>query len=120
MDIPTTIAISKRVRDQFQTIKNRTGVPNNVLSRIALTLAIESGETLQAMAREDAGGQTLPRDLMFGDLIDVYDVLIRQYMHDKSIEAPMGLVIGGLIEIGAHKMGHCRSLEDICALTPTH
>lgn len=119
MDIPSTISISKRVRDQFQTIKNKTGVTNNVLSRIAIALALESNAQIREATREDAGGQTLPRDLMFGEHVTVYDVLIRQFMHEKSIELPMGQVIGTLIEVGAHKMGHCRSMEDLCALSAT-
>ena len=116
MDIPGSISISKRVRDQFQTIKNKTGLTNNVLSRIALMLAIESGASVKMGGREDAGGQTLSRDLMFGEFADLYDVVIRQYLHEKRVELPVGEAIGGLIEIGAHKMAHCRSLEDVCAL----
>ena len=116
MDIPGSISISKRVRDQFQTIKNKTGLTNNVLSRIALMLAIESGASVRVGSREDAGGQTLSRDLMFGEMADLYDVVIRQYLHEKDIEVSVGEAIGALIEVGAHKMAHCRSLEEVCAL----
>ena len=69
MDIPNSISISKRVRDQFQTIKNKTGLPNNVLSRIALTLAMESGAGVKQGSREDASGQTLPGTSLFGDYV---------------------------------------------------
>ena len=117
MDIPSSIAISKRVRDQFQTIKNKTGVTINVLSRIAIALAMESGASVREITRSDAGGQTLSRDLMFGEHVAVYDALIRQFMHDNSVDLPVGQVIAAFIEIGAHKMGHCRSMEDLCALS---
>lgn len=116
MEIPTSISISKKVRDSFQTIKNRTGVTNNVLSRIAITLAMDSGVGLDAVVKDDAGGQTLSRDLMFGDLLEGFDVLLRQYMHDNEVEMQVGPAISSLVEIGAHKMSHCRSLNDLCDL----
>ena len=116
MDIPNSISISKRVRDQFQTIKNKTGLPNNVLSRIALMLAMESGAGVKQGSREDASGQTLSRDLLFGDYVELYDIVIRQYMFEKNITLPVGEALGALIETGAHKMAHCRSLEQVCDL----
>lgn len=116
MDIPGTISLSKKVRDTFQTIKNKTGVPNNVLSRIAIMLAIRSGEPMAGVTREDAGGQTLPRDLLFGDHVQSYEILIRQHITDQGSDMPFGKAIAALIEIGTHKMAHCRSLEDIVEL----
>jgi len=116
MEIPTSVSISKKVRDSFQTIKNRTGVTNNVLSRIAIVLAIHSDNDLNKVVKDDAGGQTLSRDLMFGELLETFDVLVRQYMHDKQVQMPVGQAISSLIEIGAHKMSHCRSLNDLCDL----
>jgi DNA sulfur modification protein DndE len=116
MEIPTAISISKKVRDSFQTIKNRTGVPNNVLSRIAIMLAINSGIGLDSVVKDDAGGQTLSRDLLFGDLLETFDVLVREYIHQQSVQMPVGQVVSSLIEVGAHKMAHCRSLNDLCAL----
>ena len=116
MDIPNSISISKRVRDQFQTIKNKTGLPNNVLSRIALMLAMESGAVAKPGSRVDAGGQTLSRDLMFGEYAEIYDILIRQYLVERESQLPVGEAIGGLIEVGAHKMAHCRSIEEVCRL----
>jgi DNA sulfur modification protein DndE len=116
MDIPNSISISKRVRDQFQTIKNKTGLPNNVLSRIALMLAMESGARVKPGSREDAAGQTLSRDLLFGEYAEIYDILIRQYLIERDSNLPVGEAIGGLIEVGAHKMAHCRSIEAVCRL----
>jgi DNA sulfur modification protein DndE len=116
MEIPATISISKKVRDTFQTIKNRTGVPNNVLSRIALMLALESEASIKDVAKEDSGGQTLSRDLLFGDLLETFEIVIRQYRSTNSVELSCGQTISSLIEIGTHKMAHCRSLGDLTAL----
>ncbi|RLQ20257.1 DUF1832 domain-containing protein [Seongchinamella sediminis] len=116
MDIPDSISISKKVRDTFQTIKNRTGVPNNVLSRIAIMLAINSQASVQSVAKDDSAGQTLDRELMFGELLDFFDIALRQYRYETQTDLSMGELIASLIEIGAHKMGHCRSLTDLARL----
>lgn len=116
MNIPGSISLSKKVRSTFQTIKNKTGIPNNVLSRIAIMLAIRSGEPMAGVTREDAGGQTLPRDLLFGDNVQNYEILIRQHIFNQQSGLSFGKAIAALIEIGAHKMAHCRSLEDIAEL----
>ena len=84
MDVPANISISKKVRDSFQTIKNRTGVPNNVLSRMAIMLAINSGASIDTVVKEDSGGQTLSRDLLFGEFLETYAAIIRQYIEQQE------------------------------------
>ena len=95
---------------------NSLSVPNNVLSRIAISLALESGESVATVVKDDAGGQTLSRDLLFGELLETFDVLIRQYIYEKSVKMSTAQAISALIEIGAHKMSYCRSIGDLCAL----
>lgn len=116
MYLPTSITLSKRVAVQFQTIKNNTGVPNNVLARFAISLALEGEEHINHAPPSDSGGKTLDRDLLFGGLLEIYEAMIREYMIRNKVDMPLGLAISSLVEIGAHKMGHVRSLGALTAL----
>ncbi len=116
MDIPTTISFSKKARDTFQTIKNRTEVPFSIQSRIAIMLAINSGDSLDGAANADSKVKPLPRDLVFGELLQDFDILLRQYKYELNVELSTGKLITALIDIGAHKMAHCRSLEQLADL----
>ena len=116
-ELPLSVTLSKRVTDRFRMIKSKTGVPNNVLSRIAISLAIESGDNVANANKEDSAGQTLDRDLLFGDLALVYEVAIREYMLDNDADLSPANAIACLIEIGAHKMAHIKSLEQFAELS---
>lgn len=117
MYLPQSVTLSETVTNKFRTIKSHTGIPNNVLARIAISLALESGEDPNKAARGDGKGQTLDRDLLFGDLTEIYEALFRQFIEDQE---NLGGAISTLIEIGAHKMGHVRSLRDITQLQSKH
>ena len=114
--LPPSITLSKRVTDQFRTIKTRTGITNNVLARMAISLAIESQEDVANAHKEDSLGQTLDKELLFGDLSPVYEAVIREYMLERNIELSAANTIASLVEIGAHKMAHVRSLEQFAEL----
>ena len=114
MYLPASVTLSKHVSDQFQTIKKHTGVPNNVLARFAIGLALESEGRVDLLSVSANSGKTLDRDLLFGGLLEIYEVMIREYMIRNKINMPLGPAIASLVEIGAHRMGHVRSL---CALT---
>ena len=116
MELPQSISLSKRATDRFRLIKTRTGVPHNVLARIALSLAIDSEESVDHAPKEDSAGQTLDRDLLFGELVSIYEVIVREYACDREITMPVPLMISSLIEIGSTRMGHVRSLEQLCQL----
>ena len=116
IELPLSVSLSKRATHRFRAIKTKTGVTNNVLARIAISLAIESGEDVSKAPKEDSLGQTLDRDLLFGELAPVYEVIVREYMLENEIELTPAVTISSLIEIGAHKMGHVRSLEQLCNL----
>ncbi len=54
--------------------------------------------------------------LVFGEYADVYDVMIHQYLHDNKINLPIQQAISALLEVGVHKMGHVKQVEDLCNL----
>ena len=117
MTIPNRITLTRTSTNKLQTIKNRTGITPNIGSRIAIMLAIKSNDDLSTAGVEDAKGQILDKDTLFGDHIDVYEIIIRQYIHDNDIDLPISTVITSLVEVGIHKMGHVRSLEQLCSLS---
>ena len=117
MFLPNRIQLSKNSTNKLQVIKNQTGVTPNILSRIAIMLAINSNDDISNAGVDDVSGQVLNKDVLFGDHIDAYEVLIKQYIHNNRIDIPVNIVISSLVEIGVHKMGHVRSLEQLCSLS---
>lgn len=113
MYFPNRISISKNAANKFQTIKKNTGLTPNILSRVAIMLAINSKANVSPVSMEENSGQELSKDVLFGEHVDAYEILVRQYLHDKECELPVGNAISALVEMGAHKMGHVRSLEQL-------
>ena len=117
MKIPNRVTLTRRSTNKLQTLKNHTGITPNISSRIAIMLAINSNDDLSVAGADDAKGQILDKDTLFGDHIDVYEIIIRQYINDNNIDLPISTVITSLVEVGIHKMGHVRSLEQLCSLS---
>lgn len=116
MYFPNRISISKNATNKFQTIKKNTGLTPNILSRVAIMLAINSKADLTPIGKEESAGQELSKDILFGDHIDSYEILIRQYLHDQESNISVGVALSALVEAGVHKMGHIRSLEEFSKL----
>lgn len=115
--IPNRIKLSKKATDKLRYLKTQTGLTPNILSRLALMLAIREGTDLSnAGVGEIDGGQELNDTTLFGEYIFVYDVLINQYIYEKNIKLSVSETIVAMIEIGVHKMGHIKSLEQLCNL----
>lgn len=115
--IPNRIKLSKKATDKLRYLKSQTGLTPNILSRLALMLAIKEGSDLSnACVGEIEGGQELNDTTLFGEYIFIYDVLINQYIHDKNLKLSTGETIVAMIEIGVHKMGHIKNLEQLCDL----
>ncbi|MCX7101856.1 MAG: DndE family protein [Methylobacter sp.] len=115
--IPNRIKLSKKATDKLRYLKTQTGLTPNILSRIAIMLAIKEGSNLSNAGVGDmVGGQELNDTTLFGEYIAVYDVLINQYIHDNNLCLSVGEAIVSMVEIGVHKMGHIRKLEQLCEL----
>lgn len=113
MIIPNRIRLSTMVTKKFQTIKNRTGITPNILSRIALMKALESGATLNNAGVGDAEGQEISRDVMFGEYVHAYNLLLSQFISEANSDQQPAEIISALIEIGAHKIGHTKQIVDL-------
>ena len=111
--LPNRVALSSVATGKLRYMKQNTGLTPNILSRIAIMKAIEAGGNIKNAGVQDSDGQVLSRDVLFGDHSDVYEVLINQFVYENEIEAPLQEVIAALIEIGVHKMGHVKKIQDL-------
>jgi hypothetical protein len=76
----------------------------------------EGGDLSNAGVGELDGGQELNSSTLFGEHIYLYDVLINQYIYDKQLELSVAETVVAMIEIGVHKLGHIKQLEQLCDL----
>mgnify|MGYP006415434995 CR=1 FL=1 len=114
--LPNRVRLSTTASQKMQYLKNQTGITPNILSRIAIMLAIKEDNSLKNAGVSDYDGQVLDKSVLFGDHTDVYDVMINQYMNDNNIDMDTQKTIASLVEIGVHKMGHVKNLSDLCKL----
>ena len=111
--LPNRIALSSNATGKLRYLKQNTGLTPNILSRIAMMKAIEAGGSIKNAGVGDNEGQVLSRDVLFGDHAESYDALLTQYIHENKIDEPHQDVIAALIEIGVHKMGHVKKVQDL-------
>ncbi len=114
--LPNRVRLSTKATQKMQYLKGQTGITPNILSRVAIMLAIKEENSLKNAGVADYDGQVLDKSVLFGDHTDVYDVLINQYINDNSIDMDTQKTIASLVEIGVHKMGHVKNLSDLCKL----
>ncbi len=114
--LPSQVRLSTKVTNKLQYMKSQTGVTPNILSRIAIMLAIKEGNKLTDAGVGDYDGQVLNKSVLFGDEIDTYDIILNQYLHENDITLDPSKAITALIEVGVHKMGHVKNLIELCEL----
>ena len=114
--LPNRVKFSQKSTDKLRYMKSKTGVTPNILSRIAIMMALKESGNLANAGVSDNDGQELNKSVLFGEYEDVYDVMIHQYVNDNNIDLSIQETIAALVEVGVHKMGHVRQLEDLCEL----
>lgn len=114
--LPNRVTLSTNATGKLRYMKQTTGLTPNILSRIAIMKAIEAGGSLRNAGVQDSEGQVLSRDVLFGDHAEVYDVILTQYMYEHKLDIPVQDVITALIEIGVHKMGHVKKVQDLVSV----
>lgn len=114
--LPNQITLSQQATNKLQHIKSNTGITPNILSRIAIMLAIKDKGCIANTGVNDHNGQVLSKSVLFGEYTEVYDVIINQYFYENNIDMPLKDTIAALVEAGVHKMGHIKQLTDICKL----
>lgn len=112
--LPNRIKFSQKATDKLRYMKTRTGLTPNILARIAIMLTLKEKGSLSNAGVSDSDGQELNNSVLFGEHIHVYDVMIHQYIHDNKIDLPIHKAISAMVEVGLHKMGHVKQIEDLC------
>ena len=116
MFLPSQIRLSRTSTNRLQNIKNKTGITPNIGCRIAMLLAMNSNDDIKN-AGLASDGQELNKDILFGKNIEVYEALLKQYIHENEIDMPVAKVIASLVELGVHKMGHIKTIKQLCSLS---
>lgn len=114
--LPNRIRFSLKATDKLRYMKSKTGLTPNILARIAIMMALKESGNLSNAGVVDNDGQELNKSVLFGEYAGVYDVMIHQYLHDNKIKLPIQQAIAALVEVGVHKMGHIKKVEDIYSL----
>lgn len=113
--LPNRIKLSKNSTDKFRYLKMSTGLTPNILARVAIMLALRDGPNIINVI-PDTDGQELNKSVLFGDHEHVYEVMIKQFIHEAKDPRTISQVISSLIETGSHKMGHVKGLNALCEL----
>ena len=110
--LPLEIALSYKQTNRFSSIKSRTGVTPNIMARIAILKALEDNIEPDKLEKASNLSQKIPRDIAFGDFIDLFDFAISHYTKKYSYSGDVRELISNLIETGAHKIGNIKNITD--------
>lgn len=113
---PHKFKISSSSTAKLKYLKSKTGLTPNILSRFAVTLALADESGLGNASVSDLDGQEFNAPTLFGEHLDIYEALLRQFTHQNVLDWDPVRHVASLIEVGLHKMGHVRSLKDVALL----
>ena len=111
--LPLEIALSYKQTNRFSSIKSRTGVTPNIIARIAILKALEENIEPDKLEKASNLSQKIPRDIAFGDFIDLFDFAISHYTKKYNYSGDVRELISNLIETGAHKIGNIQNISEI-------
>ena len=111
--LPNEVSLSRSTTNKFAVIKQRTGITPNLMGRVALMKALESNVNFGDLKSVESDGQKIPKDIFFGEEIDIYRLAIELYMAEQSIEADYKEIINGLVEYGAHMIPIVKTIIDL-------
>ncbi|UZE31145.1 DndE family protein [Pseudomonas asplenii] len=113
---PHKFKISASSTAKLKFLKSKTGLTPNILCRFAITLALSDENGLGNASVSDLEGQEFNAPTLFGEHMDIYEALIRQFTVESQLTWDPVRHIASLVEVGLHKMGHVRSLKDVARL----
>ncbi|WP_339467165.1 DndE family protein [Pseudomonas capeferrum] len=113
---PHKFKVSASSTAKLKFLKSKTGLTPNILSRFAIALALADDNGLGNASVSDLDGQEFNAPTLFGEHLDLYEALLRQFTHQSTLEWDPVRHVASLIELGLHKMGHVRSLKDVAML----
>lgn len=116
MAFPNRFKISAASTEKLKFLKSKTGVTPNILCRFAISLAIRDSKGIGNASTVELNGQDFNAPTLFGDNLDIYEVLVRQYMQEHDVKDDVQRCVAAMVEIGLHKMGHVRSIRELASL----
>jgi len=111
--LPLEIALSYKQTNRFSSIKSRTGITPNIMARIAILKALEDNIEPEKLEKASNLSQKIPRDIAFGDFIELFDYAINHYTKKYNYSGDVKELISNLIETGAHKIGNIQNISEI-------
>ena len=116
MNFPNRLRVSSAATDKLKYLKSKTGVTPNILCRFAISLALRDSSNLDDSSSLELSGQEFNASTLFGESADIYFCLVAQYMHENNLDSDFSKVIGSLVEVGLHKMGHIKSVKELALI----
>ncbi|WHV79576.1 DndE family protein [Pseudomonas aeruginosa] len=113
---PQKFKISASSTAKLKYLKSKTGLTPNILCRYAFALALADEKGLGNASVSDLDGQEFNSPTLFGENLDIYEALLRNFVDSNSLEWDPVRHVASLVEIGLHKMGHVRALKDVARL----
>lgn len=114
--LPPEITLSRATTNKFSLIKQRTGITPNLIGRVALMKALESGIKIVDLKTFNQPGQRIPKDIFFGDDSDVYELAIELFVHESGFEGDIKDLLNMLVEHGAHSVSAIKNISDLESL----
>jgi DNA sulfur modification protein DndE len=116
MNFPNRLKVSVGATDKLKYLKSKTGVTPNILCRFAISLALRDSINVDDSSGLELSGQEFNSSTLFGENSDIYFCLVSQYINDNGLESDIGKIIGSLVEVGLHKMGHVKSIKELALI----
>ena len=113
---PHKFRVSTSSTAKLKFLKSKTGLTPNILCRFAVSLALADESGLGNSSVSDLDGQEFNAPTLFGEHMDIYEALLKQFTSDNGLEWDPVRHIASLVEVGLHKMGHVRSLKHVAEL----
>lgn len=113
---PHKFRVSASSTAKLKFLKSKTGLTPNILCRFAIALALADENGLGNASVSDLEGQEFNAPTLFGDHLDIYEALLRQFTHESDLSWDPTRHVASLVEVGLHKMGHVRSIKDVAQL----
>ena len=113
---PHKFRVSASSTAKLKFLKSKTGLTPNILCRFAIALALADENGLGNASVSDLEGQEFNAPTLFGEHLDIYEALLRQFTHESDLSWDPVRHVASLVEVGLHKMGHVRSIKDVAQL----
>ncbi|MDD0841176.1 DndE family protein [Pseudomonas sp. Gutcm_11s] len=113
---PHKFKISSASSAKLKYLKSKTGLTPNILCRFAISTALKDINGLGNASVSDLDGQEFNAPTLFGEHMDIYEALLKQFVFECNLEWDPVRCVASLIEVGLHKMGHVKSLKEVVQL----